>query len=220
LLQYKRQLRRRKYKREKKPYWRTNENIRAEKVRVVASDGKQLGVMAPREALEAAKKEKLDLVEIAPKAKPPVVQIVNFGKFKYTEEKKRKKSKKGAKTGEVKEVRFSPFIGEADYQTRLGRANGFLNEGNKVRAVVKFKGRQMGSKQFGYDLMKRLLGDVETTVVVDMKPKFLGRHLAMVISPTNKSTFSKKTENENEKDKDKTKDKKVSIKTIPNNQKR
>lgn len=147
--------------------------------------------MKPADALKIAQEEGLDLIEIAAKAKPPVVKIANFGKFRYQEEKKRKKVKKKAKAADIKELRFSPFIGEADYNTRLKRINGFLKDGSKVRAVVKFKGRQMDSKPFGYNLMKKLLEDVETNVVVDMKPKFIGRHLVMVISPTNKGKTEK-----------------------------
>lgn len=176
---------------EKKPFWRINEQIRCNEVRVIASDGKQLDVMKPADALKIAQEEGLDLIEIAAKAKPPVVKIANFGKFRYQEEKKRKKVKKKAKAADIKELRFSPFIGEADYNTRLKRINGFLKDGSKVRAVVKFKGRQMDSKPFGYNLMKKLLEDVETNVVVDMKPKFIGRHLVMVISPTNKGKTEK-----------------------------
>lgn len=164
-------------------YWRTNEQIRAPKVRVIGSDGKQLGVIDTIKALALAKKEGLDLVEIAPHAKPPVTRVVDIGKFKYEEEKKQKAQKKKTKTSELKEIRFSPFIGEADYNTRLIRIKEFLENKNKVKVVVKFKGRQMGSKQFGYKLFKRLLDTLGDRVGVDMNPKFLGRHLIMIISP-------------------------------------
>lgn len=153
-----------------------------------------------------AKKEGLDLVEIAPKASPPVVKIIDFGKFKYQEEKKQKKAKKGSKSADLKEVRFSPFIGEADYNTRLTRVNGFLKDGDKVRAVVKFKGRQMGSKAFGYNLFKKLLSEVTTEVNIDMEPKFVGRHLSMVISPMSKGKSKKPKESKPKKiNKEKTK---------------
>jgi len=162
-------------------------------VRVIDEKGKQVGVLSVPEALKKAKKAELDLVEIAPKAKPPVTKIIDFGKFKYQEEKRLKKAKIRAKAAEVKEIRFSPFIGEADYNTRLERVNEFLGDGDKARLVVKFKGRQMGSKQFGYNLLKRVLEEVKTEVNIDMEPKFLGRHLVMVISPMSKN----KTKNEN-----------------------
>lgn len=176
----------------KKQFWRTNEQIPPGDLRVIGVDDKQIGVISKDEALKKAKKEGLDLVEIAPKAKPPVAKIIEFGKFKYQEEKKLKKQKKRSKSVELKEVRFSPFIGEADYQTRLGRVKEFLKEGDKVRVVVKFKGRQLGSKQFGYDLLKRLLKDIEVEVNIDMEPKFIGRHLAMVISPMGKTKSKNK----------------------------
>ena len=167
----------------KKLSWRINEQIHAPKVRVIDEKGKQIGILTRDQALEKAKKEKLDLVEVAPKAKPPVAKIVDLGKFRYQEEKKLRAEKKKGRSGELKEVRFSPFIAENDYQTRLERIKEFLNEKNKVRMVVKFKGRQMGSKQFGYKLLERILGDLGENVTIDMEPKFLGRHLMMVISP-------------------------------------
>ena len=131
---------------------------------------------------------------IAPKAKPPVVKITDFGKFKYQEDKKAKKQAKQTKSSELKEIRFSPFIGESDYQTRIEKIREFLEDKNKVRVVVKFKGRQMGSKKFGYDLLKRIITEFEDEIQVDMQPKFLGRHLVMVISPLSKSKRAKEGE--------------------------
>lgn len=163
--------------------WRVNNQIHAPKVRVIDEKKEQIGVLTIAKALEKAKEAKLDLVEIAPKAKPPVTQIIEFGKFKYNEEKKAKKAKAGSKASELKEIRFSPFIGEADYQSRLKRIKKFLADNHKIRTVVKFKGRQMGSKQFGYKVLQRIIDDLDTNIQVDMKPKFLGRHLVMVISP-------------------------------------
>lgn len=162
--------------------WRINHQIRAPEVRVIGSDGKQIGILKLPEALARAQKEGLDLVEIAPAAKPPVCKIANLGKLKYEEEKKLKKEKRGIKGGETKEMRFTPFIGEADYLTRIKRILEFLKEKNKVRVVVKFGGRQMGSKDFGYKLLERVVAD-SGNVNIDMPPKFLGRHLTMVISP-------------------------------------
>ncbi|MGD8744301.1 MAG: translation initiation factor IF-3 [Candidatus Woesebacteria bacterium] len=164
-------------------HWRINHEIHAPKVRVIDEKGKQVGVHSLQDAMNKARDAKLDLVEIAAKAKPPVVKIIDFGKFKYQQEKKIKKRKKKTKSPELKEIRFSPFIGEADYQTRLKRVKEFLKEGNKVRAVVKFKGRQMGSKKFGYQLLEKLTDQLGDNINVDMEPKFFGRHLAMVISP-------------------------------------
>jgi len=156
-------------------------------VRVIGEEGKQLGVMTTADALAKAKEAGVDLVEIAPKANPPVAKIIEFGKFKYQEEKKLQKQKKGAKSGELKEIRLSPFIADADFDNRMERIKEFLDERNKVRVVVKFMGRQMGSKEFGYKVLQKVLTVLGDRVVIDMEPKFIGRHLSMVISPTNKS---------------------------------
>lgn len=166
-------------------YWNTDFRIPARELRVIGSDGKQLGVLTKEAAIEAAKKEGLTLVEIAPNAKPPVAKIVDFGKFRYQEEKKLRKGSK-TKGGDLKEIRFSPFIAENDYVTRLNRVKEFLADKNKVRPVVVFKGPQLRSKQFGYDLLARIVNELGESIVVDMEPKFLGKHLMMVISPTNK----------------------------------
>lgn len=203
--------------RQAKLYWRANENIHAPKVRVIDEKGKQVGVLELSKAKELAKKANLDLVEIAPRATPPVVKIIEFGKFKYKEEKKLRKQRKKIRGGELKEIRFSPFIGEADYLTRIERIEEFLKENDKVRVVVKFKGRQMGSKQFGYNLLKRVLSHFEDRASIDREPKFLGRHLVMVISPSTKSKNQVLTANEkkqtNDK-KEKTQNKKVADKKI------
>lgn len=181
-----------------KLFWRTNEAIRSPEVRVIGADGKQLGVMKIAGALEEAKKQALTLVEIAPMAKPPVVKIVDFGKFRYQEEKKLRKEAKKSKAAELKEVRFSPFIAENDFQTRFGRVKEFLAQKNKVRLVVVFRGPQMKSKNFGYTLLDRMVKELGEAIVTDMPPKFLGKHLMMIISPTNKKpVINNKKETEN-----------------------
>ncbi|OGM13354.1 translation initiation factor IF-3 [Candidatus Woesebacteria bacterium RIFCSPHIGHO2_02_FULL_42_20] len=169
-----------------KPFWKLNENIRANEVRLIGRDGKQIGVVSIREALEAAKKEKLDLIEIAPNAKPVVVKIADFGKFRYQEEKRFKKENKKAKPAELKEIRFSPFMGKADFETRKSRVKQFLEDGNKVKIVVVFKGRHMGKTDFGYKLIEKLIVEFRERIVVDMAPKMLGRHLSAIISPVKK----------------------------------
>ncbi len=147
---------------------------------MIGSDGKQLGVITYFEALKKAKAEKLDLVLIAENAKPPVAKIVNLGKFIYQEEKKLKKQK--TKSTELKEIRFSP-IGEADYETRLKRVKEFLDDKDKVKLAVVFKGKQLGSKAFGYGLLDKIVKNFGETIHVDSEPKFFGRHLSMIISP-------------------------------------
>jgi translation initiation factor IF-3 len=166
--------------------WRVDSEIRSPEVRVIDAEGKQLGVLKTSEALSQAKELNLNLVEIAPNAKPPVVKIIEIGKFKYQEEKKQRLQQKKVKGGDVKEIRFSPFIAENDYKTRLDRVKEFIADRNKVRLVVVFRRQQLGSKQFGYDLFKKILAELGDTVSVDMEPKFLGKHLIMGISPLNK----------------------------------
>lgn len=173
-----------------KLFWRTDYQIRAAKLRVIDGEGRFIGELSADEARAKAKQLGLTLVEIAPNAVPPVAKIVDFGKFRYAEEKKLKKQAKGQKGGDVKEIRFSPFIGDADYNTRLVRVREFLGEKNKVKVVVVFMGKQMGSKPFGYQLIERIKKDLGENIAIDMEPKFLGRHLVTIISPLNKPARS------------------------------
>jgi translation initiation factor IF-3 len=166
-------------------YWRLNERIPATTLRVLDSEGKQIGVISKDEAIKLAKDGGVDLVEIAPNAEPPVAKIIEFSKFKYQEEKKLKEAQKKSKPSDIKELRFTPFIGEGDYQTRLRRMDEFLKDKNKVKLAVYFKIKQLGSKQFGYNIFTRILKDLGDGINIDMKPKFLGRNLLMIISPTN-----------------------------------
>ena len=142
--------------------------------------------MDKNKAIELAKKEGLTLVEISPNANPPVAKIVDFGKFKYAEEKKLRAQAKGAKGGEVKEIRFSPFIAEGDFKTRIERIKEFFADKNKVRVVVVFKGPQMRVKNTGYEVIKKIKSEFGESVQTDMEPKFLGKHLVTVISQSNK----------------------------------
>lgn len=179
-----------------KLFWRINENIRAESLRVIDGTGKQLGVITKEEALDKAKESGLTLVEIAPNANPPVAKIVEFGKFRYQEEKKQRQSNKG-KGGDIKEIRFSPFIADHDFEVRFERVKEFLEERNKVRLVCVFKGRQMGSKQFGYNVLGKVTKRLGDTINIDMEPKFLGKHLIMIISPLAKGKKVKAKDNNN-----------------------
>ena len=166
--------------------YRINNQIRSSELRVIAADGKQIGVMSLSDALNKAHDEELDLIEIAPMAKPPVAKLMELGKFKYEEEKKLQKEKRKAKQGDIKEIRFSPFIAQHDFDTRIERIKEFLAENNKIRLVVNFTYRQLGSKQFAYEVLNRVLDNFKDQVVTDMEPKFLGKNLVMVISPTKK----------------------------------
>ena len=138
--------------------------------------------MSVNDAVRKAKEAGLTLVEIAPNAVPAVAKIVDFGKFRYSEEKKARESAKKVKGGGVKEIRFSPFIAEGDFKTRIGRIKEFFEDKNKVRVVVVFRGPQMRVKNTGYELINRIKAEFGESVITDMPPKFLGKHLVTVIS--------------------------------------
>jgi translation initiation factor IF-3 len=174
-----------------KLFWRTDYQIRAPSLRVIDAEGKLLGVMSVAEAVRMAKSEGLTLVEIAPNATPPVGKIVDFGKFRYSEEKKAREQSKKVKGGEVKEIRFSPFIAEADFKNRIERIKEFFAEKNKVRVVVVFTGPQMRVKHTGYDVINKIKSEFGESILTDMEPKFLGKHLVTVISFTAKKQNGK-----------------------------
>ncbi|HKB88818.1 MAG TPA: translation initiation factor IF-3 [Patescibacteria group bacterium] len=165
-----------------KLFWRTDFQIRAPSLRVLDLEGKLLGVMSVAEGVAKAKADGLTLVEIAPNAAPPVAKIVDFGKFRYAEEKKAKGSAKKVKGGGVKEIRFSPFIADNDFKTRIERIKEFFEDKNKVRVVVVFRGPQMRVKNVGFDVINKIKSEFGESVITDMPPKFLGKHLVTVIS--------------------------------------
>jgi len=169
-----------------KLFWRTDYQIRAPSLRVIDSEGKLIGVLTKDEAIKKAKEVGFSLIEIAPNATPPVAKIADYGKFRYSEEKKAKAQAKGVKGGEVKEIRFSPFIGESDFQIRIKRIKEFFADRNKVRVVVVFRGPQMRVKHTGYDIINKIKAVFGESVITDMEPKFLGKHLVTVISQTTK----------------------------------
>lgn len=160
---------------------RVNERIRAPKVRVVSSDGQQLGVMTAREALAKAQSVGLDLVEIAEKANPPVCKIIDYGKFKYEQAKLKKQKSKSATR--MKEVKFRVGTGEHDYNIKLGRAEGFLDTNHKCRFVLQFRGRENAHKELGFVVLNRIIEDLKTMAQVDQAPKLNGRAVAMILSP-------------------------------------
>lgn len=182
-------------------YWRTDYSIRAPSLRVIDAEGKLIGVLSKDEAVRKAKEANLTLVEIAPTANPPVAKIVDFGKFRYAEEKKARAAAKKVKGGEVKEIRFSPFIGDADFEVRIKRIREFFADKNKVRVVVVFKGPQMRVKNTGYLLISRIKEVFGDTIITDMEPKFLGKYLVTVISPVNKANVKKVEERNIESEK-------------------
>lgn len=163
-----------------------NNQITADTVRLLDGEGKQIGVVSLEEALNKAKEVGVDLILIAERANPPVVKLIEIGKYRYQEEKRLREISKKNKGSEVKEVRFSPFIGEADFMTRIRRIEDFLEDSNKVRVVVSFKKKQMIAKESGYEVLGKVKRMLEEKTVTDMEPKFFGRYLAMVLSPYKK----------------------------------
>lgn len=160
---------------------RINDRIRAPRVRVVTSDGQQLGVMSARDALAKAQSLGLDLVEIAGQVDPPVCKIVDYGKFKYEQAKLKKQKSKSATR--MKEVKFRVGTGQHDYNIKLGRAEGFLETNHKVRFVLQFRGRENAHKDLGFVVLKRIIEDLKTMAQVDQAPRLNGRAVAMILSP-------------------------------------
>ncbi len=164
-------------------FYRVNWQIRASPIRVIDSQGKQLGVLPLGEARALAQKEGLDLVEIAPRAKPPVVKLIDYAKFKYQEQKKRRQEHKKQKRGEVKEFRFSPFVEETDAIRRLQRAKKFSREGKRLKITIRFRGRQFTRQQFGYDLIDKIAKILEEDYQIEDKPKIIGKRLVAFFKP-------------------------------------
>lgn len=177
-------IKRNKHKDQK--FYRINERIFANQLRVIDSEGKQIGVLSKQEALTIAKEQELDLVEIAPTAKPPVARIIDFKKFLYQEEKKKREEKKKSKNSETKEIRLGPFMNDHDLETMVKRAREFLEGNDKVKLVVRFKGRQMGHPEFGHQVIRKAIGNLSDVSKVDKDPHFEGRQLIAMISPERK----------------------------------
>ena len=171
------------FKNFKKDFHRINTQIKSEEVRVLLDDGEQLGVMKTSEAIGIAKDRKMDLVEIAPNNKPPVCKIIDYGKFKYQEQKKKNEAKKKQKVIETKEIKIRPGTGEHDYQVKIRSANKFIKEGNRVKFSLRFKGREMEHANLGIEMLNRVKGDMQELIRVEMEPKIEGRQAFLVIAP-------------------------------------
>lgn len=163
---------------------RVNQEIRVPKVRTIDDEGRQIGVISTEEALELAAKKNLDLVEVAPDAQPPVCRIMNYGKFRYEQTRKEKEAKKKQHVVKVKEMKFHPNIEEHDYGVKLRHILEFLEEGNKVKVTLTYRGREFAHMEIGKKLLERLVADVAQHGAVEMTPKLLGRSMIMVIGPT------------------------------------
>lgn len=186
------------YRHPNKKFYKINQYITAPEVRLVDQEAKQIGVMPIAEARQKAYQAGLDLVEIAPLAKPPVVKLIEFSKFKYQEAKKMKAEKRGIKGGELKEIQMTPFISQNDYETAIRKAQRFLTTGNKVKLSIKFQGRQIQRKEFGYQLIDRFKNDLSSISAPEGEAKLLGKRLFYTLTPVKtKKNETTKSETQN-----------------------
>jgi len=162
---------------------RVNDEIRAEKVRLIDEAGEMQGVVSLREALNRATASGLDLLEISPNADPPVVKILDFGKFKYDQQKKKAEARKKQKVIEIKEIKVRPNIDENDYQVKLRAMKSFIDEGDKVKVTLRFRGREMAHQELGVKVLERIRSDMETDTKVEQMPRMENRQMVMVLSP-------------------------------------
>jgi len=162
---------------------KANERIRAKEVQVISSEGKNLGTIATHEAINMAKQEGLDLIEISPNANPPVCKIIDIGKYKYDQQKKANKAKKKQKIINLKEIKLRPVTEIHDYNFKLKNANKFLSKGDKVKFTVQFKGREMQHTNLGHKLMDRIIKDTSSLGKVEVRPKFEGKQIIMIVQP-------------------------------------
>ena len=159
-----------------------NEQIRDKEVRLIGADGEQLGIMSAREAYKLAQEAELDLVKIAPGAKPPVCKIIDYGKYRYEQARKEKEARKKQKTVELKEVRLSPNIDTNDLNTKMNAARKFISKGNKVKVTLRFRGREMAHVQASKHILDDFAEALADIAVVEKAPKLEGRSMGMVLA--------------------------------------
>ena len=162
---------------------RVNDDIRVPSVRLIDEAGEMQGVMTTREAMQRAFSTGLDLVEISPNADPPVVKILDYGKFKYEQQKKKNEAKKKQKVVEIKEVKVRPNIDENDYQVKLRAMKSFIDEGDKVKVTLRFRGREMAHQDIGIRVLERIRTELEQATKVEQMPRMENRQMIMVLSP-------------------------------------
>ncbi|WP_143324760.1 translation initiation factor IF-3 [Rappaport israeli] len=165
---------------------RVNEEITEKEIRLIDADGEQRGVVSVEEALEIAYEQGLDLVEVAGNATPVVCRIMDYGKFRFEQQKKQQEARKNQKRIQVKEVKFRPSTDEGDYQVKLRNLNRFLNDGDKIKITVRFRGREMAHQDLGRALLDRIEADLSQAAVVEQKASMEGRQMVMVMAPTKK----------------------------------
>lgn len=162
---------------------RINEAIRALQVRLINEEGNMLGVLSRKEALDAAVEAGLDLVEVAPDSTPPVCKLMDYGKYKYQEQKKQAAARKKQKVIEIKEIKLRPVIDHNDYQVKLKAMKRFIEEGNKVKVTMRFKGREISHQELGFQVLERVRTDMDALVKVEQEPKLEGKQLIMMLAP-------------------------------------
>ncbi|AKJ65665.1 Translation initiation factor IF-3 [Kiritimatiella glycovorans] len=163
-----------------------NRNIRVPEVRLTGVKGEQIGVVQTRQAQRMADDAGLDLVEIAPTARPPVCRIMDYGKYKYEQDKKRKEAKKSQSQTKVKEVKFHVNVGDHDYETKLRHAREFIEDGNRVKGSLYFRGRENAHRDLGFDVMNRFVEDLSDIGTPEQKPRLMGRQIITLIVPAKK----------------------------------
>lgn len=161
---------------------RINEEIRVKEIRVVSAEGEQLGIMAVRDAIRIAQEKELDLVEVAPTAKPPVCRIMDYGKYRYEQSKREREARKKQKIIEIKEIRMTPKIEEHDFQVKVKAAQKFLNDGDKVKAMIRFRGREIVHAELGKTLLLQLFEEVKTNATMEREPKIEGKNMIMILA--------------------------------------
>ena len=162
---------------------RINEEIRAREVRVITADGEQLGIMSGRAAQQLAVERHLDLVEIAPTAKPPVCKIMDYGKFRYEQQKREKEARKKQKTFDIKEVKLRPGIEDHDFNVKYNNAVRFLEDGDKVKVTIMFRGRELSHPELGEVLLNKMAEQLKEIAVVERVPKLEGKNMIMIVAP-------------------------------------
>ena len=170
---------------------RINEEIRAREVRVIAGEGEQLGIMSGRDALQLAQERHLDLVEIAPTAKPPVCRIMDYGKYRYEQQKRDKEARKKQKTFDIKEVKLRPGIEDHDFGVKFKNAVRFLEDGDKVKVTIMFRGRELSHPELGEVLLKKMAEQLKDMAVIERAPKLEGRNMIMIVAPKATKRFKK-----------------------------
>jgi translation initiation factor IF-3 len=169
-----------------------NERIRAREIRVIDADGNQLGIMVPFDAIKRAREQNLDLVEISPNAAPPVCRIMDYGKFLYEQEKKERAARKNQKQIVLKEVKFSINVDEHDYVTKRNHVLRFLNDGDKVKASLRFRGREMAHQNLGREVLDRLIREVGEKGIVEFRPRMEGNTMHAILAPPRQVPGAKK----------------------------